>query len=206
MTTPQPPLLPTSTVGQNIFSSDVDEVLVDHAARLWDSATDNADRIAGRVQLIAGGIVGILSVNLLSFSWLYDVPSRAMLSPVWTIIIHVLITVSVGFMLWAIFRLYYKPKRNKGMSADLMEIQIADEPKPTNTRVFECTYRAYLDLKERNAKEGSRLNAAEEALAKGIAFAVVGGMIFLWASLPAKLHPKESTDDNPSRSAVAAQP
>ncbi len=58
--------------------------------------------------------------------------------------------------------------------------------KPIKSTVFESTYRAYLNLKERNAREKDRLNKAEEWLAWGIVFTVVAGMIYLWASLPAK--------------------
>lgn len=180
-----------------------DDLVVEHIARMWDAATQNAERVSSRIQLLAGVVGGLLSLIIFGFTWTYDVPSAPML-PWWpTIIIHVLLSGTVGLLCLALLRLYVKTARLP-LAADKMELDATEIPSADALRIAELIYAAYANLKDRNDKERQRLASAEVLTGWAVVLVVVAGMIHLWASLPAKLHPKDDSNDNANRATVIA--
>lgn len=172
--------------------------MIDHAGRMWDSERENAGRIAERINLVAGAAIALLGLGLFSFGWLYEVPSRPILHPSVTFTIHALLIMVVLLFARALGVLYIGAP--SGSATELLELDESDAPDPMKTVAFRRTYRAYLDLKGKNAKERLKLSRGQEAFGWGVGITLLAVLLYLVGSLPAKMDPEVGSHGHASDS------
>jgi len=123
--------------GKKPTGKSANDVLISHADRLWNSATQNAARIAQRVQILGGGIVVLLGLSYSSVGWLTNAPTLMTYHAWFMSIIMVLFIIAIIFFGKALAHLYIRGD-SSGMAADLMEMDKSDLG-PTKTIVFRKT-------------------------------------------------------------------
>jgi len=185
----------------------VNDTLVEHADRLWQAERENAARIEARVQLVGGGSVALLGLGCFAFEWQYYAPSSPV-CPVWaTIAIHLLLALSLIFFALSLGRLYAESpsaKENVPVTAtESMELKESDAGKPIKAIVWAKTYRAYLDLKRRNARQRFRLWKGQQLFSFGLIAIFFAILLYIFASLPNKL--RAVTEHGPDNTAVSDQ-
>jgi hypothetical protein len=185
--------------------------MIAHADRLWGSATQNAARLAQRIQLVGGGLLALIGVGFSAFGWMDKVVERPE-GPAWLVTIsdtatfmaHGAFLVAEFYLLRALARLYVRDSASKGMAADGMEFDAADLGEPIKTVIFKKTYRAYLSLKERNVAEKKRLRQAQEWFSVGLALMVATAIVYVAVGGGMKaLSQRGDHDDGITRTPVA---
>lgn len=184
-------LPPTTPLAEGQRKSGINDVLVDHADRLWQAAVEDASRLANRGQLIAGAMIALLGLGFFSFVWLQQTPVIPMCAWWVTTIIHLLLIAAVLHFAFSLARLYYRPNPTNYRASDLMEInQDADIGRSIRWLVFWKTYNAYLDLASRNDRERKELRRGQELFSRGVGLLLLSVLIYLAGSLPAKIYPE----------------
>jgi Ca2+/Na+ antiporter len=185
----------------NTGSKTANDVLIEHADRMWQSECENAARLANQIQVLAGGTIALLGLGLFGFKWLAEAPSKPVLNTSVTIILTCLLTISLLLFVAVLISLYsreHRPSQQESesegsgrqapvASAEWLEITGDDAEKPTKTIVFKKTYWAYTDLKQRNANQRLKLVRGERFLAGAIICIFLAILLYLWASLPARI-------------------
>jgi hypothetical protein len=164
------------------------EVLIEHADRLWLSGCDNAARIAGKIQILGGGIIALLGLGFFAFQWLYETPSTAYCPPWVTLLLHFILATVLIFFAFALGKLY-AGESNVPFAADQMEFNDDDAGKPTRGLVFKKVHDAYLEIKQQNELARQRLRDAQSHFTKGVIALLLAIVIYLFGSIPTKMYP-----------------
>src|SRR4051812_24120332 len=106
------------------------DVLIDHAARMWESERENAARIQERLNLTGAAIVALLGLGLFSFVWTFQAPSHPLLSAWLVIVIHALLILAVIAFAVSLGRLYSGPTAS-GTATECLELDESDLGDPT---------------------------------------------------------------------------
>lgn len=175
------------------------EVLIEHAARLWQAECENASRIASRIQIIAGVIIALLGLGLFNFEWFYQIPSAAVCPPAVVVIVHGLLALVVLSFGLALGRIFLRPDNGAGHASEKMELHDEDAGESVRRLAFIKTYAAYYELKERNQKEKLRLRRGQAWFQVGVGLLFLAVLVYLFGSIGAKIY-LENPYEHTSRS------
>jgi hypothetical protein len=175
-----------------------DETLVDHAVRCWDAERENSNRLSSRGTLLLSALAALFGLGLFRIDWFRgekDVARVTSAAAVWAIKIFVVLAL-VTFWVAFLFIMGRRGKRNpseKPHSADLLGLpaSILTEGPPVGDDarrlVFIRVYKAYSDLKARNALRKKALDQGQQWFLFGLALIALAIIVYICFGEPPRI-------------------
>lgn len=181
-----------------------DDTLVDHAVRMWQAETQNAERFSRRVALLFSIIVALFGLGLFKVEWYRNPDEMPSINYPWAeCAIRSLLGIALLFVAAAFWWLLARrsPPATQGSAG-------SDKPAPgasaswllafddeylrhpgvslarARKAVFKRTYVAATDLAKRNIKEKNRIDTAQRLLMIGLSFVLLALLLFIATSVP----------------------
>lgn len=170
---------------------------IQHAERCWTAEQENADRLNDRKRQILTASAALFGLGLFSVQWFRDPKHVSNIR--WdaaAISIRVCLSLSLLFFGLSLARMMLRPTR-KGEKGSVSTASHSLEIPPEDiavlgtissaeaeVQIFSLMYRAYLDLKKRNASTALRLERAQAWFVYGIALVFLAVFTYICSSYP----------------------
>jgi len=171
------------------------KILIDHAIRCWNAERENAERIQGRMKMMATLAAAVFGIGLFRFDWFVD-PKHVSRIPsafwVWTI--KILLLGALVFFAYSFYCLQRQMRRRRTMNASwhmfLVNREILNFPQDSHDAtivVVDKIQRASLSLLRRNARFDERLRWANRWFFSGLALVFFAVAFYILFSVPTGL-------------------
>jgi hypothetical protein len=190
-----------------------DEILVDHAVRCWGSERENANRLSSRSTLLLSALAALFGLGLFRIDWFRGEKDISRVNASWAVwAIKILLSLGLVLFGWAFVRIMGRKGRRAAVnphSADLLglpaSIITVGPPVGDDARrmVFIRVYRAYSDLKGRNATRKKALDQGQQVFLLGMFLVAIALVLYIFASEPPRMG-QEVTDGKPNSTASAS--
>ncbi len=193
-------------VDQENPAAEFDPALVEHAVRCWEAERENAARLANRVALVLSVVAALFGLGLFRLEWFRRADEVPRLHPEWSYwllkspLTGALIFFGISF--WKLLKstsppaprgAVEKPRPHRGhavQAADYLALgrSVIEQPPGEGSEVrrlvFARVYRAYLDLRARNARKRQALDEGQVWFLLGLFVVGLTLRLYIWFAEP----------------------